>query len=182
MVDPDLLAALFINCWQGAMIRTKCDPAAPCDCLRLAVGGLKGANHGVVRKNEPSLCVKLLLRSSSVERRRSGGRHSTAVNNVVGAVDRGRAVRYEERYEFGDFFRLSRTADRYAADHVHDSLARGGFVYAAALGELHDHAMRPTSIERFETIHHSQIFGEGEIATGQFPLGAHAPTRRRTPA
>ena len=36
-VDPDLLAALFINCWQGAMIRAKCDPAAPCDCLRLAL-------------------------------------------------------------------------------------------------------------------------------------------------
>jgi len=35
--DPDLLAALFINCWQGAMIRTKCDPAAPCDCLRYAL-------------------------------------------------------------------------------------------------------------------------------------------------
>ena len=35
--DPDLLAALFINCWQGAMIRTKCDPAAPCDCLRFAL-------------------------------------------------------------------------------------------------------------------------------------------------
>jgi AcrR family transcriptional regulator len=36
-VDADLLAALFINCWQGAMIRTKCDPAAPCDCLRFAL-------------------------------------------------------------------------------------------------------------------------------------------------
>src|SRR5258705_11281106 len=33
---------------------------------------------------------------------------------------------------------------------------------------------RPTSIERFETIHHSrQIFGEGEIATGKLPQGAH---------
>ena len=36
-VDPDLLAALFINCWQGAVIRTKCDPAAPCDCLQFAL-------------------------------------------------------------------------------------------------------------------------------------------------
>jgi TetR/AcrR family transcriptional repressor of nem operon len=36
-VDPDLLAALFINCWQGAMIRSKCDPSAPCDCLRFAL-------------------------------------------------------------------------------------------------------------------------------------------------
>jgi hypothetical protein len=35
--DPELLAALFINCWQGAMIRTKCDPAAPCDYLRFAL-------------------------------------------------------------------------------------------------------------------------------------------------
>ena len=35
--DPDLLASLFINCWQGAMIRTKCDPSALCDCLRLAL-------------------------------------------------------------------------------------------------------------------------------------------------
>lgn len=36
-VEPNLLAALFINCWQGATIRTKCDPAAPCDCLRFAL-------------------------------------------------------------------------------------------------------------------------------------------------
>lgn len=35
--DPDLLAALFINCWQGATIRTKCDPAVSCDCLRLTL-------------------------------------------------------------------------------------------------------------------------------------------------
>ena len=35
--NPDLLAALFINCWQGATIRAKCDPAAPCDCLRLVL-------------------------------------------------------------------------------------------------------------------------------------------------
>jgi len=35
--DPDLLASLFINCWQGAVIRIKCDPAAPCDCLRVAL-------------------------------------------------------------------------------------------------------------------------------------------------
>ena len=36
-VDPHLLAGLFINCWQGAVIRSKCDPAAPCDCLRVAL-------------------------------------------------------------------------------------------------------------------------------------------------
>jgi TetR/AcrR family transcriptional repressor of nem operon len=36
-VAPDLLAGLFINCWQGAVIRAKCDPAAPCDCLRFAL-------------------------------------------------------------------------------------------------------------------------------------------------
>ena len=36
-VDADLLAALFINCWQGAMVRAKCDPAAPCDSLRFAL-------------------------------------------------------------------------------------------------------------------------------------------------
>ena len=35
--DPELLAGLFINCWQGAVIRSKCDPAAPCDCLRVAL-------------------------------------------------------------------------------------------------------------------------------------------------
>lgn len=35
--NPDLLAALFINCWQGATIRAKCDPAAPCDCLQVAL-------------------------------------------------------------------------------------------------------------------------------------------------
>jgi TetR/AcrR family transcriptional regulator, transcriptional repressor for nem operon len=35
--DPDLLAALFINCWQGAVIRAKCDPDAPQDCLRFAL-------------------------------------------------------------------------------------------------------------------------------------------------
>lgn len=35
--DPDLLAALFINCWQGATIRIKCDPEASCECLRFAL-------------------------------------------------------------------------------------------------------------------------------------------------
>ena len=40
---PDLLAALFIDCWQGAMIRTKCDPSAQCDCLRFALDRVLGA-------------------------------------------------------------------------------------------------------------------------------------------
>jgi TetR/AcrR family transcriptional repressor of nem operon len=44
--DPDLLAALFINCWQGAMIRTKCDPSAECDCLRFALDRVLGASGG----------------------------------------------------------------------------------------------------------------------------------------
>jgi TetR/AcrR family transcriptional repressor of nem operon len=42
--DPDLLAALFVNCWQGAMIRTKCDPSANCDCLRFALDRVLGAS------------------------------------------------------------------------------------------------------------------------------------------
>jgi TetR/AcrR family transcriptional regulator, transcriptional repressor for nem operon len=42
--DPDLLAAMFINCWQGAMIRSKCDPSAPCDCLRFALDRVLGAS------------------------------------------------------------------------------------------------------------------------------------------
>src|SRR6202163_4183413 len=41
--DPDLLAALFINCWQGATIRSKCDPSAQCDCLRFALDRVLGA-------------------------------------------------------------------------------------------------------------------------------------------
>ena len=44
--DPDLLASLFINCWQGAMIRTKCDPSAPCDCLRFALDRFLGRPDG----------------------------------------------------------------------------------------------------------------------------------------
>ena len=44
--DPDLLAALFINCWQGAMIRTKCDPSAECDCLRFALDRVLGGSGG----------------------------------------------------------------------------------------------------------------------------------------
>jgi TetR/AcrR family transcriptional regulator, transcriptional repressor for nem operon len=43
--DPNLLAALFINCWQGAMVRSKCDPAAPCDCLRFALDRVLGASR-----------------------------------------------------------------------------------------------------------------------------------------
>jgi hypothetical protein len=35
--DPDLLASLIINCWQGAMIRAKCDPSGQSDCLRFAL-------------------------------------------------------------------------------------------------------------------------------------------------
>ena len=42
--DPDLLASLFINCWQGAIIRTKCDPSAQCDCLRFALDRVLGAS------------------------------------------------------------------------------------------------------------------------------------------
>jgi TetR/AcrR family transcriptional repressor of nem operon len=45
--DPDLVAAFFINCWQGAMIRTKCDPSAPCDCLRFALDRVLGAPRPV---------------------------------------------------------------------------------------------------------------------------------------
>jgi TetR/AcrR family transcriptional regulator, transcriptional repressor for nem operon len=44
--DPDLLAALFINCWQGAVIRAKCDPDAPCDCLRFALDRFLGQPEG----------------------------------------------------------------------------------------------------------------------------------------
>ena len=40
---PDLLAALFINCWQGATIRSKCDPSAQCDCLQFALDRVLGA-------------------------------------------------------------------------------------------------------------------------------------------
>jgi len=42
--DPVLLASLFINCWQGAMIRAKCDPSALGDCLRLALDRVLGAS------------------------------------------------------------------------------------------------------------------------------------------
>ena len=42
--DPDLLASLFINCWQGAMIRSKCDPCAQYDCLRFALDRVLGAS------------------------------------------------------------------------------------------------------------------------------------------
>jgi hypothetical protein len=41
--NPDLLAALFINCWQGAVIRSKCDPAARSDCLLFALDRVLGA-------------------------------------------------------------------------------------------------------------------------------------------
>ena len=41
--DPNLLAALYINCWQGAMIRSKCDSSPQEDCLRFALDRLLGA-------------------------------------------------------------------------------------------------------------------------------------------
>lgn len=44
--DPDLLASLFIDCWQGAAIRTKCDPSAQCDCLRFALDRFLGWPDG----------------------------------------------------------------------------------------------------------------------------------------
>jgi TetR/AcrR family transcriptional repressor of nem operon len=44
--DPDLLASLFIDCWQGATIRTKCDPSAQCDCLRFALDRFLGWPDG----------------------------------------------------------------------------------------------------------------------------------------
>jgi TetR/AcrR family transcriptional repressor of nem operon len=49
--NPDLLSALFINCWQGAMIRSKCDPSAPCDCLRYALDRVLGES-GRAEQNE----------------------------------------------------------------------------------------------------------------------------------
>lgn len=42
--DPDLLASLFINCWQGAMVRTKCDSSALGDCLRFALDRVLSAS------------------------------------------------------------------------------------------------------------------------------------------
>jgi hypothetical protein len=42
--DPDLLAALFMNCRQGAMVRSKCDPSARSDCLRFALDRVLGAS------------------------------------------------------------------------------------------------------------------------------------------
>jgi TetR/AcrR family transcriptional repressor of nem operon len=42
--DPDLLASLFINCWQGAIIRSKCDPSAQSDSLRFALDRVLGAS------------------------------------------------------------------------------------------------------------------------------------------
>jgi TetR/AcrR family transcriptional repressor of nem operon len=42
--DPDLLASLFINCWQGAIICAKCDPSAQSDCLRFALDRVLGAS------------------------------------------------------------------------------------------------------------------------------------------
>jgi TetR/AcrR family transcriptional repressor of nem operon len=35
--NSDLLAAILINCWQGAAIRHKCDQSARHDCLRFAL-------------------------------------------------------------------------------------------------------------------------------------------------
>ena len=43
--NPNLLAPLFINCWQGAMIHSKCDPAAQYDCLRFALDRVLGASR-----------------------------------------------------------------------------------------------------------------------------------------
>jgi hypothetical protein len=43
--NPILLAALCINCWQGAMIRSKCHSAAQCDCLRFALDRVLGASE-----------------------------------------------------------------------------------------------------------------------------------------
>jgi TetR/AcrR family transcriptional regulator, transcriptional repressor for nem operon len=47
--NSELLASLLINCWQGAMIRDKCDPSARHDCLRLVLDrilGLSQTNDG----------------------------------------------------------------------------------------------------------------------------------------
>ena len=43
--NPDRLAGLLINCWQGAMIRAKCDPAARWDCLRCALDLVLGPSR-----------------------------------------------------------------------------------------------------------------------------------------
>ena len=43
--NPDLRAALLINCWQGAVIRDKCDPSARHNCLRLALDRILGPSR-----------------------------------------------------------------------------------------------------------------------------------------
>jgi TetR/AcrR family transcriptional repressor of nem operon len=40
--NSDLLAAILINCWQGAAIRHKCDQSARHDCLRFALDRFLG--------------------------------------------------------------------------------------------------------------------------------------------
>ena len=42
----DLLAAILINCWQGAAIRHKCDESARHDCLRFALDRFLGRPDG----------------------------------------------------------------------------------------------------------------------------------------
>src|SRR5581483_1740469 len=72
----------------------------------------------------------------------SDGRDRPAVDDVLGAMNRGRAIRDQERDQLGDLFGPIGTTERNSAQRVHQALSRGALVDAALLGEAKDESMR----------------------------------------
>jgi hypothetical protein len=91
----------------------------------------------------------LSLKEGSVLKQRDlGCRNGPAVDNVITAVNRGRAIGRKEGYQLCDLFRAARSTDGNAADHVHNHLTRSILVDSSALGQLYNHAVRTGSLNK----------------------------------
>src|SRR5260370_33500200 len=72
----------------------------------------------------------------------SDRRDRPAVDDVLGAMNRGRAIRDQERDQLSDLFGAIGTTERNSAQRVHEALSRGALVDAALLGQAEDESMR----------------------------------------
>src|SRR6266566_8746491 len=68
-------------------------------------------------------------------------------------MNRSCAIGCQECHQFGDFLRLTGSADGNASDHIHDLLASSVLADVAVLCELHDHAVCARSLDESRRDH-----------------------------
>src|SRR5712664_3250743 len=72
--------------------------------------------------------IILDCRSTTSRGDRLGCRNGSTIDDVIAAVNRGRAIGRKECYKLCDLLRHAWPANGNPADHVHDRLARGIFI------------------------------------------------------